>query len=467
MNDFIQYVLYELKNSLGLVIPCGMLAAIVTGIMYILFRKKHKGTKAFPWGRILIYLLLGAYLLIVCYATILRGQGSYRREYNFHLFRAWREAWNDYSVKSWSNILLNVAMFIPLGVLPPLLWKKCRNWYSTVPIGFGASLVIEFVQLALGRGICDVDDLFANTLGAVVGFFSIMAILSLCSGERYKHKPFLRYLTGTLLPLLAICSIFVSYKVKEYGNLPNAPAYRNNTRSVTWILDCQLPAVETTATVYKAQTRTPAQCDAFARELAESAGMTVDLTSYYQEYAYYNLRPGGVLLVSYFDDSYKFLSGASSHNTRWTEAERAAIEKVMEAFPGYIPSQASFSYEGDGWHAFTVHRHTDGALMFNGTLRVRYADTGKATAVENGLCTYSYYRDDTILSPEEAYARLKAGFFNDGGYFEYAKPQTVTVSKCVPDYQVDTKGFYQPVYVFSLESADGTYGYNVTIPALK
>ena len=124
MNSFIQYVLYELTNSIGLIIPAGILAAIVILISYLLFKKKHKGEKKFPLGRIFMYLLFVGYLLIVAYATILRGHGYYRRELNLHLFRAWREAWNNFSVKNWANILLNVAIFVPLGALLPLIWKK-------------------------------------------------------------------------------------------------------------------------------------------------------------------------------------------------------------------------------------------------------------------------------------------------------------------------------------------------------
>ena len=55
MNSFIQYVLYELTNSIGLIIPAGILAAIVILISYLLFKKKHKGEKKFPLGRIFMY----------------------------------------------------------------------------------------------------------------------------------------------------------------------------------------------------------------------------------------------------------------------------------------------------------------------------------------------------------------------------------------------------------------------------
>ena len=467
MSDFVSYVLYELRNSLGLVFLAGLLAAIVIVIAYLAFRKKHKGEIKFPWGKVFMYLLLMGYLLIVLYATILRGQVSFRREYNLHLFRAWLEAWNNFSVKNWANVLLNVALFVPFGVLFPLIWKKCRKWYVTIPTGFGASLAIELVQLGISRGICDVDDLFANTLGAVIGFFCIMGILSLFNKKGQKLKPCLIYSGIALIPILAICSIFISYNIQEYGNLPNAPAYTNFTKGVSWTLDCQLPSVENAVSAYRTQTRNTSQCDAFAEEMAENAGLIVDLTSYYQDSAYYNLRPGGILIVNYHNGSYEFKSGAHWDNIKWIEADRETIEKALENYPVDIPAQAEFYYEGDGWHNFTVYHHIDGALMYDGTLRARYADSGKVEEVENLLCAYSYYEEVDIISPEEAFDRLKAGKFNDGGYFESAHPTNVSVTDCVLDYQVDTKGFYQPVYIFYAESLDGSYGYNVMIPAKK
>lgn len=54
---------------------------------------------------------------------------------------------------------------------------------------------------------------------------------------------------------------------------------------------------------------------------------------------------------------------------------------------------------------------------------------------------------------------------SDGGYFAYRNPSQVTVVSCELQYRVDTKGFYQPVYVFSL-TADGEEFGEFLVPAL-
>lgn len=467
MNDYLRYILFELQNSLGLVILAGILAITVITIVYLVFKKKHGKEKKFPWGKLVLSLILAGYLLIVIYATLLRDQGTFIRVYNLHLFRAWREAWNNFSVLNWANVLLNVALFVPLGGLLPLLWKKCKKWYVTLPIGFGLSLAIELVQLAFCLGSCDVDDLFTNTLGAVIGYFGIMALLSLFNEKGHKAKPFLTYGCIALVPILAIGSIFVGYHLKTYGNLAKAPSYTKNTKGVSWTLECELPSANDTAAVYQTQTRSKSQCDAFANELAQNLDMTVDLATYYQESAHYNMRnPSGYLTVNYYD-SYEFMIGTALSDLTWTKTDRKTIEDALTNFPVDIPDAAEFRYDGEGYHSFTVHQYIDGSLMYDGTLRVRYASDGNVYSVEDYLCDYAYYGDVAILSPEEAYKQLKAGRFYDGEQFEHVKPTAITVTQCVLDYQIDTKGFYQPVYIFFLESPDGTYGYHVTIPAMK
>ena len=66
--------------------------------------------------------------------------------------------------------VLNIIMFLPLGFLIPLIWKRYRNSLKIFMIGFGFSLSIELCQL-FNRRNTDIDDLMMNTLGAVIGYF--------------------------------------------------------------------------------------------------------------------------------------------------------------------------------------------------------------------------------------------------------------------------------------------------------
>ena len=471
MPEFLRYVLYELKNSVALVLLAGIMALFVLTIAYFLHKHKYKGQKKFPWAKVFLWLVFLGYLVIVLYATMLRWSGFFHREWNLHLFRAWREAWNNFSAKNWANVLLNVAMFGPLGFLLPLLGKNFRKWYVTLPTGFGVSLAIELFQLAMGRGICDVDDLFCNTLGAAIGYFIIMTILSVSNEKGKRTKPALVYGCLSLSLLLAVCSVFVVYQVKEYGNLPNAAAFTTNTTGTQWDLLCSLPYTESEVPVYKTQTRSIEDCDAFAEDFRKIIGTQYTTVSYYQEAAYYMDQSGDengshFLFVSYLDPSYEY-SCRWGDDPVWQDADRQAVEAALSHLPVWIPDYAEFASEGNGWHSFTVNQHIDGAVMVDGTLRCRYAGDGTIRRLENNLLSYIYYDTVDILSPQDAFAQMRNGKFGDGGYFESKKPTDISVRSCVLGYEIDTKGFYQPVYYFEVASKDGTYEYQIMIPAMK
>ncbi len=470
MSEFLRYVLYELKNSLVLVLLAGVFAGAGLAVAYYIHKKKHKGQRKFPWGKVVLWLTFLGYLLIVLYATMLRWSGFFHREWNLHFFRAWREAWNNFSVKNWANVLLNVAMFGPLGFLLPMLGKKFRKWYWTIPSGLGTSLAIELCQLALGRGICDVDDLFCNTVGAVIGYLLIMTILSLGHQKGKRARPVLVY-GGLCLALVAsLSSIFVLYGAKEYGNLPQAPAYTSNTKSVRWALDCELPMVDAELAVYQTQTRSNADCDAFAADFKQIINTEYNTISYYQEAAYYmdNGFDGGAhfLYVNYLDQGYEY-SALYDDEAAWINSDRKTVEAALTKFPVIIPETSEFVAEGDGWHSFISNQHIDGGMLIDGTLKVRMAEDGSIREIKNQLLSYTYYGKVEVITPQEAYKRLREGKFNDGGFLEYVAPSEVSVLSCTLGFEVDTKGFYQPVYYFEVASQDGTYAYKIMIPAMK
>jgi len=470
MPEFIRYVLWELQNSFGLVLLAGAAAVAVLAVVYFIHRRKYKGEKKYPWVKALLWLVFAGYMAIVIYATMLRGFGFFHREWNFHLFRAWREAWNNFSAKNWANVLLNVAMFVPLGFLLPLLGKKFRKWYLTISAGFSASLGIELLQLAIGIGICDVDDLFANTLGTVIGYFLVMTVLAMFAEKGKRLRSGITYGCLFLVFVMSVCSIFLAYALKEYGNLPMAAAYTNDVSGVEWSLDCVLPEEDETLPVYQTQTRSVAQCDAFAEDFKKIINTEYNTVSYYQEAAYYmdNGSEGGAhfLHVNYLDQGYEY--SASYHDDiPWVDADRQVIEEALSGFPVLIPESAEFNTEGEGWHSFTVCRQEADGVLVDGILRVRYAEDGSIRRIENKLLQYSYYDSVPMISPQAAYERLCAGKFYDGGYFEHKKPAAVSVLGCALGYEIDTKGFYQPVYYFDVASVDGNYRARIMIPAME
>ena len=105
--------------------------------------------------------------------------GNYQAT-NFEFFRVLIETHNaikylNYWQPFFINFIGNIVMFIPIGFLLPLLWRKFQNGFVTIGLGFLISLSIEILQLPQMRS-SDVDDLWLNTLGTGVGYVIFLFI---------------------------------------------------------------------------------------------------------------------------------------------------------------------------------------------------------------------------------------------------------------------------------------------------
>ena len=67
------------------------------------------------------------------------------------------------------NIIGNVAMFIPVGLVWPFCFRKLDTLGKTVLAGAGFPLFIEITQLPFYDRCSDIDDLLLNTTGIVLG----------------------------------------------------------------------------------------------------------------------------------------------------------------------------------------------------------------------------------------------------------------------------------------------------------
>lgn len=80
-----------------------------------------------------------------------------------------------------NNLMGNLILLLPLGLLLPLLFKRCQKLTSIVAISFVTSTSIEVIQFILQIGMADIDDIILNTLGAIMGFYSYKMIIWLLS----------------------------------------------------------------------------------------------------------------------------------------------------------------------------------------------------------------------------------------------------------------------------------------------
>ena len=72
------------------------------------------------------------------------------------------------------NFFGNLAIFIPLGLLSALLFRKA-TWRRSAIIGFGLSTFIELFQYFIVRNTA-IDDIILNTAGAMCGYLVYLLI---------------------------------------------------------------------------------------------------------------------------------------------------------------------------------------------------------------------------------------------------------------------------------------------------
>lgn len=127
---------------------------------------KKTSSKSRTW----LIILLTVYLLILLRITVFRSN-SYPIEMsvNLSLFTDLVATYHENGI--WMVIYLvvgNIVWFVPFGFLLPVIWQKLKS-YHTIPLGFLLSLVIETSQLALKKGMFEIDDLVLNTAGCAFG----------------------------------------------------------------------------------------------------------------------------------------------------------------------------------------------------------------------------------------------------------------------------------------------------------
>ena len=68
------------------------------------------------------------------------------------------------------NTVGNFAMFIPIGMVWPLVFRKLNTHGKVIAAGVGLSLCIELLQLPFFDRVTDIDDLILNSLGFLMGY---------------------------------------------------------------------------------------------------------------------------------------------------------------------------------------------------------------------------------------------------------------------------------------------------------
>jgi glycopeptide antibiotics resistance protein len=82
----------------------------------------------------------------------------------------------------WFNNLFGMVIaFIPFGLLIPILYNRIKRSFDIIFASALMSMCFEVFQFITNRGIADIDDIILNTLGGILGFTFLKAMVKLVS----------------------------------------------------------------------------------------------------------------------------------------------------------------------------------------------------------------------------------------------------------------------------------------------
>ena len=119
---------------------------------------------------------VGILVLFCVYLTFLFGVTLLNRRpeesYSMELMPLWsyQESILNGNVSLGEQIIYNIAAFFPFGIFLPVLIRKMQKLWRSAAAAAVLSAFIELTQLIFKCGLCELDDVINNTLGAAIGY---------------------------------------------------------------------------------------------------------------------------------------------------------------------------------------------------------------------------------------------------------------------------------------------------------
>ena len=170
-----------------------LILAVFTALIYtpIYFIIRWKDTDV-PFLRHLAIYAFMTTALVVGFATILISGTNLTFNPGFHMLNLTPFIWlhEEYLMGAYEmkkQLILNIGMFIPLGLLLPIIFKKLRRFWKTALCALFITLFIEVFQYFIGRS-ADIDDLIMNEFGGMIGYGMFALFHNACSGQGWWNK---------------------------------------------------------------------------------------------------------------------------------------------------------------------------------------------------------------------------------------------------------------------------------------
>lgn len=472
MSDLLRLGKNAMLFAAGIVIVIGILWFVGYRVIYrkCLHGKKNIKVPQLIWAAAMI-----GYLFVVLYATLVRG-GYYAGRSNLVPLSSYRQAWYQFNVTEWRNLILNICMFVPLGILLPMGIRFFRKAYRTYLAGFLMSVAIESVQLVAKRGVFETDDIINNTVGGIVGFgLFYLGAWIVDRFRRMKHYDLKKALLCQI-PLVAavavFCTVFAVYDHQELGNLPCDDVTAHHIPEVTLADGVQLSDDAASPMIYKMKIYTKEETHALAQEFFAKYGLDIDETrnDLYNDTAVYYSEDGALdLWIDYCGGTYQLMDFDKSHPQDGSvceylkDADEATVRQYLENAGIAVPENAVFARLENDQYRFDLDGDVIEDQYLHGSLRCSFTQAGDIVQLDNQFIACDPYRETDVRSEQEAYETLCTGKFRS---YDWQDTDKMEVTGVRASYSADSMGFYRPVYVFMVRT-DATDGLEIAISCEK
>lgn len=274
---------------------------------------------------------------------------------------------------------------------------------------------------------------------------------------RFRKKTAWLGLLPALLTLAAYFAGYLIYERQAYGNLVCEPNYTVNMKRAELTVKCDLEGEEKKGEVYQASVADSQELERRAQEILAALGTQPDesrtieyddVTVYYSEDERYNLwlyKRGltySLTDFSVFDDDFQ---AVEKENATEKELREALLEIGIT-----VPKEAVLEENGEGRYSFAVPMcKGDNGMLLDGSIRLTYYEDGFISDLGYEVMEFEDCGEEALISQQEAYEKIAAGKFS----YSYSADRidTLLVKAVSLGYELDSKGFYQPVYSFACE----------------
>lgn len=380
-------------------------AAAVYAIFALLTRKKFPANA----GTHILRFLFLAYVACVAFLTLAPSGFDAQGGVNLVPFSSVEFAVLSGSEIARQLIVLNIVMFIPMGVFLPWVFpQKAGRLYQTALFSFLATLLIECLQVILPGGRAfDIDDILMNTFGGCIGF----SLFALVSAAVKRSKPRRSQTIAWIAVLAALPAVAAGVAVFDGG-----PKEFNYDFSFSLVPEQMEFAGQAdyprTAMTYRLKETDPGEMLA---ALVESFGVTGEME---EDDYYLAARQGDV-----------YLSVQKDRGSRSVMLRQPNDEPPQEP-DGALAAEAKEFLEKHGmWRdGLVLEEVRESLIEENGTERPNGKDvsfvpeensplfvgTARVSFDSEGICDayydvmeYEPYREAELMPPEEAFAEME------------------------------------------------------------